>query len=451
MKAEDRISLLLGDPRKAILAMVLPILLSLLVAEVNSLADRAWCSGLGVDALATISVVRPIYNVYVGLGTGLGVGAAAVISRKIGAGNREAASSSAVQAILLAVIISAIVTPVMYFAQPGLLDVIGSADIHRSSVDYMMCYTLCLAVIVLNGVVAGILTGQGAAGLSTTMMVTLAVSNMILDPIFIYVLDFGLTGASAATVVATVISLMMGIRYLLGRRTYLDYNRSMARIDRTHLGEVGKAGVPQMVEFIIIYGMDAVLNMIIIMCAGSEGLTIFSTPDAIVYIMLMPALAIESALVAVASSAYGQGDTKRMMDGFVFSVKLGLGVIIALVVIVEIIPGVFMLPFTYSGEMEALRPQLTDTMRILALYAPFFAMTPICSAFLQAMKHPAYSVVIAIVRNLLLIGLFLIAAQISLTAICWYLVMGHIMGAAMIVIVTMISYRRMKNTMPAVC
>ena len=58
---------------------------------------------------------------------------------------------------------------------------------------------------------------------------------------------------------------------------------------------------------------------------------------------------------------------------------------------------------------------------------------------------------IAIVRNLLLIGLFLIAAQISLTAICWYLVMGHIIGAAMIVIVTMISYRRMKNTMPAVC
>ena len=86
MDAETRVATLLGDPRKAVVAMAIPIIISLAVAEINSIADRAWCSGLGVEALAAISVVRPIYNVYVGLGSGLGVGAAAVISRNIGAG-----------------------------------------------------------------------------------------------------------------------------------------------------------------------------------------------------------------------------------------------------------------------------------------------------------------------------------------------------------------------------
>lgn len=442
MDAESRVTTLLGDPRKAILAMVLPILLSLLVSEVNTLADRAWCSGLGVDALAAISVVRPIYNVYVGLGTGLGVGAAAVISRKIGAGKASEASSCGIQAMILALVFCAILTPTMYLLQSGLLDVVGSEDIHDISVEYMTCYTLCLSLIVMNGVVAGILNGQGAAGLSTAMMMTLAVGNMILDPIFIYVLDLGLIGASAATVVATVVSLTMGIRYLLGRHTYLGFCRKDVRYEGGRMGEVAKAGIPQMLEFVVIYGMDAVLNMIVIMCAGSQGLAIFSTPDAVVQIMIVPALAIESALVAVASSAYGQNDPVRMRAAYLYSAKLGTMIIVSLVVIVELIPSVIMLPFTYSGDMAELRPQLVDTMRILALYAPFFAFTPICSAFLQSMKHPGYSVVIAIVRNLILIALFLIAAQISLTAICWFLFMGHIIGASIIITVSEITYRR---------
>ena len=261
MDAESRVSMLLGDPRKAIVTMVIPIVLSLLVSEVNMLADRAWCSGLGVEAVATISVVRPIYNVYVGLGTGLGVGAAAVISRKIGASRAGEASSCAVQALIIALLFSIVFTPIMYLCQDGLIETVGSSDIHDSCITYMTTFTLCLTLIVVNGVIAGILNGQGAAGLSTAMMMTLAIGNMILDPILIYGLDMGIVGASLATVLATVMSILVGIRYLLGRRTYLSFGRSSIRMNGGHMREIGKAGIPQMLEFVVIYGMDAVLNI----------------------------------------------------------------------------------------------------------------------------------------------------------------------------------------------
>ena len=142
MDAETRVATLLGDPKRAVVVMAIPIILSLLVAEVNSLADRAWCSGMGVEALAAISVVRPMYNVYVGLGSGLGVGAAAVISRYIGAGRPKDASVSAVQAIIIGLLFGIMLTPILYVIQPGLLDVIGSEDIHGATMSYMTCYTL---------------------------------------------------------------------------------------------------------------------------------------------------------------------------------------------------------------------------------------------------------------------------------------------------------------------
>ncbi len=447
MDAETRVATLLGDPKKAIIAMAIPIMLSLVVAEVNSLADRAWCSGLGVEAIAAISVVRPMYNVYVGLGSGLGVGAAAVISRNIGAGRKKDASSCAIQAIIIGLVFGIILTPILYLVQPGLLDVIGSEDIHGVTMSYMTCYTLSLAIIVANGVIGGVLNGQGAAGLSTTMMIVLAVSNMILDPIFIYVLGLGITGASMATVIATVLSMSLGLWYMFGRKTFLRYDRSVLGFDLSHMRSIAKAGIPQMLEFVVIYAMDMVLNMIVISCAGSEGLTIYSTPDAIVCIMIVPAMAVGSAVVTVASSAYGQRNIARMQEAFRFSVKFGIGMVLATVVLVELIPSVFMSLFTYSGEMAALKPQMVDTMRILAIYAPMFSMTPICSGFLQAMKYPSFSVIIAVVRNLILIGLFLIAATISLTAICWFLVLGHLIGAMIIITVTFFTFRHVRAGM----
>ncbi len=441
MDAETRVATLLGDPKRAVVAMAVPIIISLAVAEINSIADRAWCSGLGVEALAAISVVRPIYNVYVGLGAGLGVGAAAVISRNIGAKRDGDASTSAVQAVIIGLIFGLALTPILFLLQPGLLHAIGSEDIYDATMSYMTCYTLSLAIIVINGVIGGILNGQGAAGLSTIMMMVLAISNMILDPIFIYTLGLGITGASMATVIATVISLFVGAYYMLGRRTYLRFNGSMLRLDAPNMRSIMKAGIPQMLEYVVIYAMDTFLNMIVISSNGSRGLTIYSTPDAIVFLMVIPAMAVGSALVTVASSAYGQKDVQRMQDAFKFAVTLGIGIVLSLVIFVELLPWLPMMLFTYTEEMAELRPEMVDAMRILALYAPLFSMTPLCSGFLQAMKFPSFSVIIAIVRNLILIALFMIASAYSLTAIMWSLDLGHLIGATMIVIVTFLTFR----------
>ena len=225
---------------------------------------------MGVEALASIAVVRPIYNVYSGLGAGLGVGAAAVISRYIGAERPSDASSGAIQAIILAMIFGIILTPIMFLLQPGLIELIGSEDIQDSTVAYLTNFTVCLVLIMVNGTIGGILNGQGAANLSTAMMMVLAVSNIVLDPIFIYILDFGLVGASAATMVATSLSMLVGIGYIMSRRTYLRFDRSVLRFQSEHMRVITKAGFPQMLEYLIVFGMDAILNMIIISCAGSD-------------------------------------------------------------------------------------------------------------------------------------------------------------------------------------
>jgi putative MATE family efflux protein len=225
MASEDRVSILLGDPKKAVIALAIPLILSLVVSQINVLADRAWCSGLGDDAMSAIAVVTPVYLTLMGLGSGIGVGASAVISRMIGAGDQHKALLSVGQAILFSLVFGLVLTPIVFFGQEGLLSVLSRDNILGIACDYMLPYSVFTVAIVVNGVIVGILNGQGATHYSMWLTVVQAVINIALDPILIYSLGMGLQGAAVATVAATIVSAGIGCLLLVSKKTYLPVTR----------------------------------------------------------------------------------------------------------------------------------------------------------------------------------------------------------------------------------
>ncbi len=448
MTAEDNVSILLGNPKVAIRKLAIPLILSLLVSQVNVLADRAWCSGLGVDAMAAIAVVIPIYMTIVGLGSGLGVGASAIISRMIGAGDKEKACNAASQALLFGLVFAIVLTPILLISQRGILTILGAGDVIDMAESYLTIYSICAIIILMNGAIGGILNGQGATSLSTVMMIVMAISNIILDPVFIYWLDMGVRGAAIATVIATVFSLLIGIYFVMSRRTYLTIDRSHMKYEKEQMRMVSVAAIPQMIEYAVMYAMNAVLNVIVINTGGSEGLTIYSTPDNLIDLIVIPAMAIGSALVPVASSAFGQRDADRMKASFRYALMLSLGAVICLAIITEIFSEQALFIFTYSDEMAALRPKMVHALRIMCLYSALFAFTPICSGYLQAMGRPNYSVFCAVWRNLALIGSFiLLASFMDMDGIFWGLVLGHSIGAMTILGVALLTQRNVEKGM----
>ena len=90
MASESRdLERMLGNPRSAIRSMLLPLVVSYLVVQINLFADTSWCSGLGADASSAVSTISPIYWIVSGLGTGLGIGAATSIARYLGRGEKH--------------------------------------------------------------------------------------------------------------------------------------------------------------------------------------------------------------------------------------------------------------------------------------------------------------------------------------------------------------------------
>jgi len=447
MTAEDRVSILLGNPRKAIITMAIPIVISLLVSQVNVLADRAWCSGLGDDAMSAIALVMPVYMTIVGLGSGFGVGASAVISRMIGADDKDKASSSAVQAVIFTIVFGIVMTPILIFGQDGLLAILGKENILPLACSYMLPYSIFTILIIYNGVVGGILNGQGATQYSMMLMAIQAIVNIILDPLFIYVLDMGLQGAAVATVISTVASAILGTLLIISKKTYLPISRYNLHYDGGSMRMLLVAGIPQMLEYTVMYFMDAVLNYIVLLsAAGSHALTIYSVPDNLMNLIVIPAIAIGSALIPVASSALGQKDSNRMRESFRFAFTRGILIVVILSAIVELFPEQCLFIFSYSGEMLDNRPEMVDMLRVMCLYIGLFAFTPLCSGYMQAMGHPNRSLIMALWRNAVLITFYIIAIQQpELTAIAWALVFGHMIGAASIFLMTLYTDRQVSK------
>ncbi len=89
---ESDLDVMLGDPRRAIRRMALPLIVSFAVVQINSFVDTSWCSGLGADATAGMTTISPIYWIIAGLGGGIGVGASTLIARHLANGRDKEAS-----------------------------------------------------------------------------------------------------------------------------------------------------------------------------------------------------------------------------------------------------------------------------------------------------------------------------------------------------------------------
>ena len=140
------IEMITGDPKKAIVKLALPMMLSMLLIMLYNIADSIWVAGLGADALAAIGFITPLFMVLVGLGNGIGAGANSLIARYIGANNYKQANNAALHGIVLSIIVSVIFTvlievlmvPILQFMGAG-----GNSNIeHRPGSGFHLCSQL---------------------------------------------------------------------------------------------------------------------------------------------------------------------------------------------------------------------------------------------------------------------------------------------------------------------
>ena len=230
---------------RALLSMGLPTMAGMLINALYSLADTYFVGGLGTVQMAAVTVAYPLGQIVVGLGLLFGNGAAAYLSRLLGQDNRKTANAVASTALYSSIGIGAIAILLsLFFLQPILRQFGALADIMPYALSYSRIYIIFSIFNVFNVAMNNIVSSEGAARTAMLALMSGAVLNVILDPIFIYTLGLGVSGAAIATALSQMVSSAIYVTYILRKKSVFTFHIRECRFSGDILSEILKIGVP---------------------------------------------------------------------------------------------------------------------------------------------------------------------------------------------------------------
>lgn len=409
MSAErnKNIEVITGNPKKAIIKLAVPMMISMLLIMMYNIADSIWVAGLGADALAAIGFITPLFMVLVGLGNGIGAGANSLIARNIGAKDFKQANNAGLHAILLSVIISVVFTVLVEIFMVPILEFMGAGDTIGYALDYSYIIFGFLFVFVYSGVASAIFRSEGDMKRATIAIAVTAILNIILDPIFIYVLDMGIAGAAWATIISATASCLVMSYWIWGKKDlYLDLSLKNFNYQSSLMSDIIQVAIPSTLENVVFSALAMIINGMLVIADGTTAVAVYTASMRIVQLAMIPLVGLGTAVLTVAGVAYGAHNYKNLKTAHSYSIKVGLIVSIILGAIMVVFSSPIATVFSYTAASASLSPQIATAVSVLSLFVLAIPHGIMSSMMFQGVGKGTYSLLITLLRSLILESVF---------------------------------------------
>ena len=339
---------------KALLSMGIPTMIGMLVNAFYNLVDAYFVGGLGESQMGAISVVYPLGQVVVGLGLLFGNGAASYISRLLGRGDKENADKVASTALYSSVSVGAVIIIIsMVFLHP-ILKLLGATDsILPFAAAYASLYIVSCIFNVFNVTMNNIVTSEGAAKTTMCALLTGAVLNIALDPLFIYVFDLGVAGAAIATAISQVVSTCVYLIYILRKKSVFHFRVKDCTYTKENMSEIFKIGIPTLVFQILTSVSISLINN----AAGDYGDSAIAGMGVVTRLISMGSLSVFGFIKGfqpIAGYSYGAKKFDRLREAIKTSILWSTVFCVIFGVILALFPTAIVSQFT-KGDAEMIR------------------------------------------------------------------------------------------------
>ncbi len=349
----ENVELMLKMPvPKAILTLAVPTVLSTVVALLYNLTDTYFVGLLDDPVqLGAISLAFPVFMVIQAIGNMFGNGAPAYISRCLGAGNHDEAGKTSAVSVYAAAIMTLVMTVLVFLFMTPIIHLLGtSPDTVKPTRDYLNIIVGFSVFLTLQGILPALLRSEGKVKEAVIGMVIGTGFNIVLDPVFILLLDCGVAGAAWATIIGNFIAVVYYVSVFLRGKSVLSISIRDFKPSKKILIEILKIGVPSSIAQVIMSFTNILLNNL---AAGYGDFVVsaYGVAGKMVTMVVMITLGYVSGYMPFAGYNYGAKKYRRMLSALRFTILSGTALCLVMLIPFLWLAPAYMRIFTSENEI----------------------------------------------------------------------------------------------------
>lgn len=363
-----------GNIRRAVLLLAIPMMLEMAMESVFALVDLYFVGHLHNSsyAIQTVGLTESCLTIIYSLAIGLSMAATAIVARRIGEKDPVEAAKAAMQTVTLAILVNLVIGIAGFYFASNILTLMGaSAQTTRLGTNYtriMMAETL---IIVMLFLVNGIFRGAGNAAIAMRSLWIANIANIVLCPIFINVLGFGLTGAAIATTIGRGTGVAYQLYHLFNGKNIIKVHLSYLKPHWQQIKAILKIAVPGILQFVIGSCSWIFLAELIATTGGDHGSAGYQTSIRLMMFFMLPAWGMSNAAATLVGQNLGAQELIRAQDSVLKTVKYNVLYMAGVTVITFLLAGYLTAFFTND---IAVRDVATRSLRILSAGYIFYGI-----------------------------------------------------------------------------
>ena len=389
---------------KLLLRLALPTVAAQLINMLYNIVDRIYIGhipGEGALALTGVGVCMPLIMVVSAFAALVGNGGAPRVSIFMGKNDTSKAEQTLGNCFTMQIIISLILTVILFLGNRILLLAFGaSANTIDYAVGYMNIYAVGTIFVQLTLGMNNFITAQGFAKTGMLSVLIGAISNIILDPVFIFGFHMGVRGAALATVISQAFSCIWVLSFLFGKKTFLKLRKSTMKLKADIILPCMALGsslfVMQLSESVI----SVCYNSSLLKYGGDVAVGAMTILTSVMQFAMLPLQGIAQGAQPISSYNYGAKNADRVKKTFRLLLITCLSYSVLLWAAVQLVPRVFVSIFTADTSLiEFTAPMLKIYLGGLFLFGIQIA----CQMTFTSLGKAVNSIIVAVVRKFVLL------------------------------------------------
>lgn len=309
-----------GDISEAVILLAIPMILEIALESVFAIVDMFFVSKLGQNAVATVGFTESVITIVYSLAIGLSVGATAVVARRIGEKNPEAAAHAGAQSLVMAAVLSTVFAiPAAYFAADILTLMGASAEVVAEGTTFAQIMLGGNLVIFLLFLINGIFRGAGDAAMAMRSLWIASGVNIILCPIMIHF--FGLKGAAIATLIGRSSGVIYQCYHLFKGNGVIKLTRQHFKFDYEVVKSITGIASPASLQFIIGSGSWIFLTRLVAETGGTSASAAYQIAFRNFMFFILPAWGLSNAAATMVGQNLGAKDFDRAEQSVIITAK----------------------------------------------------------------------------------------------------------------------------------